>query len=81
MEYYAIVSVEISKEDKKTVVHVTIGGEYTSQPTEYDLSEIIKTYINNSSLSYKILSVTTINSDQYTKFFNGQIADFIHQSE
>ena len=49
----------------------------THQPSDEELfNEAIK-YINNNSLSYKLLDIIYLTREQYDSILRGQIADYL----
>lgn len=78
MELYTLVSLEISGQDKASVVmYITIGGTYINNPSDEDLFIAAQRYVNDSKLTYKLLNVTHLTKEQYNSFLQGQIADFL----
>lgn len=78
MNIYALVSIETREQDKAPVVmYITIGEMCTHQPSDEELfNEAIK-YINNNSLSYKLLDIIYLTREQYDSILRGQIADYL----
>lgn len=58
-------------------MYITIGEMCTHQPCDEELfNEAIK-YINNNSLSYKLLDIIYLTREQYDSILRGQIADYL----
>lgn len=58
-------------------MYITINEMCTHQPSDEELFDEAIKYINNNSLSYKLLDIIYLTREQYDSILRGQIADYL----